>query len=107
MVARMAEPRKSVAQRPGGARSAHWVRGSGLARSRSGRWRARPCVGHTAEPLLPSAFVHGTDSCPDVHAPGHLSERIDPLAKTPRAWTGARTPSGLKRVRQAERRHAI
>jgi len=35
------------------------------------------------------------------------SERIDPLAKTPRAWTGARTPSGLKRVRQAERRHAI
>jgi ribosomal protein S20 len=29
------------------------------------------------------------------------------LAKTPRAWTGARTPSGLKRVRQAERRHAI
>ncbi|MEA2519363.1 MAG: Ribosomal protein [Chloroflexota bacterium] len=29
------------------------------------------------------------------------------MAKTPRAWTGARTPSGLKRVRQAERRHAI
>jgi ribosomal protein S20 len=29
------------------------------------------------------------------------------LAKTPRTWTGARTPSGLKRVRQAERRHAI
>jgi len=29
------------------------------------------------------------------------------LAKTPRAWTGARTPSGLKRVRQAERRHVI
>jgi ribosomal protein S20 len=29
------------------------------------------------------------------------------LAKTPRTWTGARTPSGLKRVRQAERRHAV
>ena len=29
------------------------------------------------------------------------------MAKTPRSWTGARTPSGLKRVRNAERRHAI
>ena len=29
------------------------------------------------------------------------------MAKTPRSWTGARTPSGLKRVRQAERRHAV
>jgi len=29
------------------------------------------------------------------------------LAKTPRTWTGARTPSGLKRVRQAERRRAV
>jgi ribosomal protein S20 len=29
------------------------------------------------------------------------------LAKTPRTWTGARTPSGLKRVRQAERRRDI
>jgi ribosomal protein S20 len=29
------------------------------------------------------------------------------LAKTPRTWSGARTPSGLKRVRQAERRRAI
>jgi DNA-binding protein HU-beta len=29
------------------------------------------------------------------------------LAKTPRTWTGARTPSGLKRVRQSERRHAV
>jgi ribosomal protein S20 len=29
------------------------------------------------------------------------------LAKTPRTWTGARTPSGLKRVRQADRRHEI
>jgi ribosomal protein S20 len=29
------------------------------------------------------------------------------LAKTPRTWTGARSPSGLKRVRQAERRRAV
>jgi ribosomal protein S20 len=29
------------------------------------------------------------------------------LAKTPRTWTGARTPSGLKRVRQAQSRHAV
>jgi ribosomal protein S20 len=29
------------------------------------------------------------------------------LAKTPRTWSGARSPSGLKRVRQAARRHAV
>jgi ribosomal protein S20 len=29
------------------------------------------------------------------------------LAKTPRTWTGARTPSGLKRVRQAQRRREV
>jgi small subunit ribosomal protein S20 len=29
------------------------------------------------------------------------------LGKTPRGWTGARTPSAIKRVRQAERRRAI
>ena len=29
------------------------------------------------------------------------------MAKTPRTWSGARTPSGLKRVRQAARRHEI
>jgi ribosomal protein S20 len=29
------------------------------------------------------------------------------VAKTPRTWTGARTPSGLKRVRQAQRRREI
>jgi ribosomal protein S20 len=29
------------------------------------------------------------------------------LAKTPRTWTGARTPSGLKRVRQANSRHEV
>ena len=29
------------------------------------------------------------------------------MAKTPRSWTGARSPSGLKRVRQTERRRAV
>jgi ribosomal protein S20 len=29
------------------------------------------------------------------------------LARTPRKWTGARSPSGLKRVRSSERRHAV
>lgn len=29
------------------------------------------------------------------------------MAKTPRTWTGARTPSGLKRVRQAQSRREI
>ncbi len=29
------------------------------------------------------------------------------MAKTPRKWTGARSPSGLKRVRSSARRHAI
>jgi len=48
----------------------------------------------------------GTDPC-RASTPQISFERIDPLAKTPRTWTGARTPSGLKRVRQAERRHAI
>ena len=29
------------------------------------------------------------------------------MARTPRTWSGARSPSGLKRVRQAERRRAV
>jgi len=29
------------------------------------------------------------------------------VAKTPRTWTGTRTPSGLKRVRQAQSRHEV
>jgi len=29
------------------------------------------------------------------------------LARTPRTWTGARSPSGLKRVRNSERRHEV
>jgi small subunit ribosomal protein S20 len=37
----------------------------------------------------------------------HLLERLLTLARTPRTWTGARTPSGLKRVRGAARRHEV
>lgn len=33
--------------------------------------------------------------------------RFAHVAKTPRTWTGARTPSGLKRVRQAQSRHEV
>lgn len=29
------------------------------------------------------------------------------MARTPRKWTGARSPSGLKRVRNSERRHEV
>jgi ribosomal protein S20 len=35
------------------------------------------------------------------------SRGSDSLARTPRKWTGARSPSGLKRVRNSERRHEI
>ena len=37
----------------------------------------------------------------------HTSVEVPNLAKTPRTWTGARTPSGLKRVRQAQSRHEV
>ena len=37
----------------------------------------------------------------------HFTTRFADLAKTPRTWTGARSPSGLKRVRQAARRHDV
>jgi ribosomal protein S20 len=37
----------------------------------------------------------------------HHQLRFAHLAKTPRTWTGARTPSGLKRVRQAQSRHEV
>jgi ribosomal protein S20 len=49
----------------------------------------------------------GTDPCRAFTPQISPSRGSTPLAKTPRTWTGARTPSGLKRVRQAERRHAI
>jgi ribosomal protein S20 len=39
------------------------------------------------------------------HRPNKL--RFAHVAKTPRTWTGARTPSGLKRVRQAQSRHEV
>lgn len=39
--------------------------------------------------------------------PPDLYERLLTLAKTPRKWTGARSPSGLKRVRSSARRHDV
>ena len=47
-------------------------------------------------------------SCRGAHDhPDPSTTRFAHLAKTPRTWTGARTPSGLKRVRQAARRHDV
>jgi ribosomal protein S20 len=73
--------------------------GSGLAPSARGRERG---------------LWYHPRSHPGSHpAPGcrltctHRTNEVRPLAKTPRTWTGARTPSGLKRVRQAQRRHAV
>jgi ribosomal protein S20 len=61
--------------------------------------------GSIGTPLLPCASVPS----PLVAAIQLItrSREVRPLAKTPRTWTGARTPSGLKRVRQAERRREI
>src|SRR5436190_5543226 len=39
--------------------------------------------------------------------PNHSKLRFAHVAKTPRTWTGTRTPSGLKRVRQAQSRHEV
>lgn len=49
------------------------------------------------------ALAHGIHPI-DIHPIDHQEV---PLAKTPRTWSGARSPSGLKRVRQAARRHAV
>jgi ribosomal protein S20 len=53
--------------------------------------RSRPALASRPRPLTTS----------------HSIERIQPLARTPRKWTGARSPSGLKRVRSSERRHEV
>jgi ribosomal protein S20 len=73
-------------------------------------WESRGQVwgivgGSIGTPLLPCASVPS----PLVAAIQLItrSREVRPLAKTPRTWTGARTPSGLKRVRQAERRREI
>lgn len=58
-------------------------------------------------PVLPSAFAPGTRPCPGARDANTTTLRFANLAKTPRTWSGARTPSGLKRVRQAARRHEI
>jgi ribosomal protein S20 len=72
---------------------------------------ARPHELASPFPLVTAdALCYHARSCsaPTRRAACHFpSERFDPLAKTPRTWTGARTPSGLKRVRQAERRRDI
>ncbi len=64
-------------------------------------------LGLGAEPVLPSAFAPGARSSRPVPIDHHSQLRFAHLAKTPRTWTGARTPSGLKRVRQAQSRHEV
>ena len=59
-----------------------------------------------------SLWYHPRSRSALISAPPHVEHFIRtrgsyPLAKTPRTWTGARTPSGLKRVRHAERRHEV
>src|SRR6185369_14706665 len=54
----------------------------------------------------PSRLGHPTPA-PASPTPERTKRRSATLARTPRKWQGARTPSGLKRVRQAERRRAI
>ena len=83
-------------------------------------WRSRtvvwPASAATARPARrqprgglwyhpPSRPEHDPFRAPD--RPSHSELRFAHLAKTPRTWTGARTPSGLKRVRQAERRREV
>ena len=58
----------------------------------------------TGHPLLPSGVAPGAH--PASRDP-HRSRGFIDLARTPRKWTGARSPSGLKRVRSSERRHEV
>ncbi len=53
----------------------------------------------------PSRPAH--DPAPPAGSRSNPHTRFATLAKTPRKWSGARSPSGLKRVRQTERRHAV
>ena len=62
----------------------------------------RGCV--PADQLLPSLVAPLRARTPDIL---HLTPRGFDLAHSPRGWTGARTPSAIKRVRQTERRRAI
>src|SRR5439155_20258720 len=43
----------------------------------------------------------------DLRIPLRHRPKLSTLPKTARTWTGARTPSGLKRVRQAEARREV
>jgi ribosomal protein S20 len=66
--------------------------------------------GFDGDHVLPSAFApgaHPVSTRSDFRSKPTYHTRSFLLAKTPRTWTGARTPSGLKRVRQAARRHEI
>src|ERR1700693_5844326 len=65
-------------------------------------------AGRLGRPLLPFAVAPRAG-----YALARLLRTLVPterrsatLARTPRKWQGARTPPGLKRARQAERRHA-
>jgi ribosomal protein S20 len=62
-----------------------------------------PKTGPGTLDLLPFALPPGP--CRPPHSLTH--EVSAHVARTPRKWTGARNPSGLKRVRSAERRHEI
>src|SRR5271157_5250647 len=67
---------------------------------------ARSSPARVCGTLIPSTVAPGAQT----RVPGRLpsaAQRSSNLAKTPRGWTGARTPSAIKRVRQAERRRAI
>jgi len=66
--------------------------------------RRGPPGGLWYHPASRQAFIRAL-AC--LKRPHDHDRRGSPLAKTPRTWTGARTPSGLKRVRQANRRHEV
>jgi ribosomal protein S20 len=71
-------------------------------------WRVRRalrCAGRQRGAVVPSAFAPGARPRRATITP--YQSRFTLLAKTPRTWTGARSPSGLKRVRSAERRREI
>ena len=72
--------------------------------SLAGPERRRP-RGSSGRPVIPSAFAPGARSA--SRAVDHTLRSRFPTGRTPRTWTGARTPSGLKRVRQAQSRHEV
>ena len=81
----------------------------GAAHRVAGSWHDRCVLVSSQRALLPFAVAPRAPyaRARDIHAPERTKRRSATLARTPRKWQGARTPSGLKRVRQAERRRAI